>query len=165
MSLDGATKGADTGVSSMDRLSIVATLAAVSAIVTLSAQTPSGVPQPTVPTKQLMETTITDASNAIWNAFDPPKSDEEWATLERAALALIDATKLNGVGGTGPMDKEWAAQPAWKPFNEAMLQASQGALKAIRAKNHEALLAASDQLYPPCEGCHMLFNPGVVNQK
>jgi len=145
----------------MERISIVAALAAVSAIVTLSAQTP---PQPTIPTKQLMETTITDASNAIWNAFDPPKSDEEWAALEKAALTLIDATKLNAVGGTGPMDKEWAAQPAWKPFNEAMLQASQGALKAIRAKNHEALLAASDQLYPPCEGCHMLFNPGVVNQ-
>jgi len=145
----------------MERISIVAALAAVSAIVTLSAQTP---PQPTIPTKQLMETTITDASNAIWNAFDPPKSDEEWAALEKAALTLIDATKLNAVGGTGPMDKEWAAQPAWKPFNEAMLQASQGALKAIRAKNHEALLAASDQLYPPCEGCHLQFNPGVVNQ-
>jgi len=159
--LDGATKCVDTGVISMERISIVAALAAVSAIVTLSAQTP---PQPTIPTKQLMETTITDASNAIWNAFDPPKSDEEWAALEKAALTLIDATKLNAVGGTGPMDKEWAAQPAWKPFNEAMLQASQGALKAIRAKNHEALLAASDQLYPPCEGCHMLFNPGVVNQ-
>lgn len=147
------------------RYSIVVAFAAVSAIVALSAQPPpSAAPQPTVTTKQLMETTITDASNAIWNASDPPKSDEEWAALERAALALIDATKVNAVGGTGPMDKEWAAQPAWKPFNEAMLQASQGALTAIRAKNHEALLAASDQLYPPCEGCHLQFNPGVVNQ-
>jgi hypothetical protein len=148
------------------KYSLVVAFAAVSAIVTLSAQPPSSAapPQPTVSTKQLMETTITDASNTIWNAFDPPKSDEEWAALERAALALIDATKLHAVGGTGPMDKEWAAQPAWKPFNEAMLQASQGALTAIRAKNHEALLAASDQLYPPCEGCHLQFNPGVVNQ-
>ena len=147
------------------RFSIVAALAVVSAIVTPLAQTPSSaVPQSTLTTKQLMETAITDASNAIWNAFDPPKSDEQWAALERAALALIEATKLNAVGGTGPMDKEWAAQPAWKPFNEAMLQASQGALTAIRAKNHEALLAASDQLYPPCEGCHLQFNPGVVNQ-
>ena len=145
------------------RVSMVGALAAFGVIVTLSAQTPS-LPQPTIPTKQLMETTITDASNVIWNAFDPPKSAEEWAALEKAALALIEASKLNAVGGTGPMDKEWAAQPAWKPFNEAMLQASQGALTAIRAKNHEALLAAGDQLYPPCEGCHMLFNPGVVNQ-
>jgi hypothetical protein len=116
-------------------------------------------------TKQLMETTITDASNAIWNAFDPPTSAEQWAALEKAALILIDATKLNAIGGTGPMDKEWATQPAWKPFNDAMRQASEAALAAIRAKDHGALLAAGDQLYPPCEGCHMLFNPGVVNQK
>ena len=158
------SRGAIGGRFARAHHSIVVAFAAVSAIVTLSAQTPPSAPQPTIPTKQLMETTITDASNAIWNASDPPKSDEEWAALERAALALIDATKLNAVGGTGPMDKEWAAQPAWKPFNEAMLQASQGALTAIRAKNHEALLAASDQLYPPCEGCHSQFNPGVVNQ-
>ena len=157
------SRGAIGGRLARARFTIVAVLAAVSAIVTLAAQPPSS-PQPTIPTKQLMETTITDASNVIWNAFDAPKSDEEWAALERAALALIEATKLNAVGGTGPMDKEWAAQPAWKPFNEAMLQASQGALTAIRAKNHEALLAASDQLYPPCEGCHLQFNPGVVNQ-
>ena len=158
------SRGAVGGIFARARRTIVVAFAAVGAIVTLSAQTPSAVPQPTIPTKQLMETTITDASTVIWNAFDPPKSDEEWAALERAALALIDATTLNAVGGTGPMDKEWAAQPAWKPFNEAMLQASQGALTAIRAKNHEALLAASDQLYPPCEGCHLQFNPGVVNQ-
>jgi hypothetical protein len=120
--------------------------------------------QPPVTTKQLMETTITDASNAIWNASDPPTSDEQWSALEKAALALIDAAKRNAVGGTGPMDKEWAAQPAWKPFNAAMLQASEGALEAIRAKNHDALLAAGDQLYAPCEGCHVQFNPGVVNQ-
>jgi hypothetical protein len=25
------------------------------------------------------------------------------------------------------------------------------------------LLAASDVLYPPCEGCHQQFNPAVVN--
>lgn len=141
------------------RLSFVVTLVSVAAIAAISAQ-----PQPSLTTKQLMETTITDASNAVWNAFDAPTSDDQWAALERAALSLIDAAKLNAVGGTGPMDKEWAAQPAWRPFNEAMLQASQAALAAIRAKNHEALLAAGDQLYAPCEGCHLQFNPGVVNQ-
>jgi hypothetical protein len=148
------------------RCTIVAALVVVSAATDapLAQQSAGNAPQPGLTTKQLMETTITDASNAIWNAFDPPTSAEQWAALEKAALALIDATKLNAVGGTGAMDKEWAAQPAWKPFNEAMLQASQSALAAIRAKNHEALLAAGDQLYPPCEGCHMLFNPGVVNQ-
>ena len=125
---------------------------------------PPAAPQPTMPIKQLMETTITDASNAIWAASDPPTSAEQWAALEKAALALIDASQIIAVGGTGPMDNDWVKQPAWKPFNDTMLAASEAALKAVRAKDHAALLAASDVLYPPCEGCHMQFNPGVVNQ-
>ncbi len=121
-------------------------------------------PRPTVPIKELMETTITEASGALWNAFDPPTADEQWAALEQAALRLIEAAKTNAVGGTGPMDNEWARQPAWKPFNDTMLRASEAALTAIRAKNHTALLEAGDLLYGPCEGCHAQFNPGVVNQ-
>lgn len=141
---------------------LVAATASLNAVL---AQPPAGeASQPAITTKQLMETTITDASNALWNAFDPPTSDEQWSALERAALALIDAAKRNAVGGTGPKDKEWAAQPAWKPFNAAMVEASEAALQAVRTKNHEALLAAGDQLYAPCEGCHSQFNPGVVNQ-
>ena len=117
-----------------------------------------------MPIKQLMETVITDTSNAIWAASDPPTSVEQWSALEQAALKLVDAAKVTAVGGTGPMDEEWAKQPAWQPFNAAMLAASEAALAAIRAKDHDALLAASDALYPPCEGCHLVFNPGVVNQ-
>ncbi len=130
------------------------------------AQAPPGAgPQPTLPIKQLMETTITEASNTIWGAYDPPASADQWAALEAAALQLIDAAKVTAVGGTGPMDKEWASQAAWKPFNDAMLAASEAALEAIRARNHAALLVASDALYPPCEGCHLQFNPAVVDQK
>jgi hypothetical protein len=44
-----------------------------------------------------------------------------------------------------------------------MISAGQDALKAVRARDHDALLVASDVLYPPCEGCHTQFNPGVVN--
>jgi cytochrome c556 len=142
------------------RTTVLAGAAAALAVATLSAQAPT----PTMPIKQLMETTITDASNAIWGAYDPPTTDAQWQELEKAALALIAAAKVTAVGGTGPMDNDWAKQPAWKPFNDQMLAASEQALAAIRAKNHEALLAASDALYPPCESCHLVFNPGVVNQ-
>lgn len=146
----------------MATATVAAAIVMANAIV---AQPPAAdAPRPTMPIKQLMETTITDASNTIWGAYDPPTSDEQWGELEKAALALIEAAKVNAVGGTGPMDNEWAKQPAWKPFNDAMLQASESALAAIRAKDHDALLAAGDVLYPPCEGCHLQFNPGVVNQ-
>jgi cytochrome c556 len=122
-------------------------------------------PQPTLPIKQLMETTITDASNAIWSATEAPTAEAEWQTLETAALALVAAARITAVGGTGPMDNEWAKKPEWQAFNTVMLTASEQAVAAIRAKNYDALLAASDTLYPPCEGCHLQFNPGVVNQE
>jgi cytochrome c556 len=122
-------------------------------------------PRPTLPIKQMMETTITDASNAIWSATEPPTADSQWQTLETAALALVAAAKTTAVGGTGPMDNEWAKKPEWQAFNTVMRTASEQALAAIRAKNYDALLAASDALYPPCEGCHLQFNPGVVNQE
>jgi cytochrome c556 len=144
-------------------VSMAAALVAATALIELTvAQTPA--PQPTMPIKQLMETVITDASNAIWAAYDPPTSAEQWAALEQSALKLVYASRSTAVGGAGPMDNEWAKQPEWKAFNAAMLAASEAALAAIRAKDHEALLAASDALYPPCEGCHLVFNPGVVNQ-
>jgi len=142
----------------------VAVAIALSSVTFAQAPASDAAPRPTMPIKQLMETTITDASNTIWGAYEPPKSDEQWAEIEKAALVLIDAAKVNAVGGTGPMDNEWAKQPAWKPFNDAMRKASEAALAAAKAKDHDALLEAGDVLYPPCEGCHMLFNPGVVNQ-
>ena len=150
----------DTGASSWGTLAAVVACIGAALLGEVAAQPAA----PTVPIKQLMETTITDASNAIWAAYDPPASDEQWKTLEQAAVELVAAAKINAIGGTGPMDNEWAKQPAWKPFNDTMLAASEAALAAIRKKDHMALLAASDALYPPCEGCHLVFNPGVVNQ-
>jgi hypothetical protein len=119
--------------------------------------------RPLVTIKELMEKTITPATNTLWGAFEPPTTDEQWTALEEAAVTLLVAANVTALGGTGPMDNEWVKQPAWKAFNEVMISAGSDALKAIRARDHAALLAASDVLYPPCEGCHQQFNPAVVN--
>jgi cytochrome c556 len=120
---------------------------------------------PLVSIKELMEKTITPATNTLWNAFDPPTAEEQWAALEEAAVTLLAASSVVATGGTGPMDNEWAGQPAWQAYNQVMIDAGKDALEAIRARDHDALLAAGDVLYPPCEGCHKQFNPAVVNAK
>ncbi len=117
---------------------------------------------PLVTIKELMEQTITPATNTLWNAYDPPTEEEQWVALEEAAVTLLAAANVNALGGTGPMDNEWVQQPSWKAFNEVMARAGLDALAAIRARDHDALLQAGDVLYPPCEGCHRQFNPGVV---
>lgn len=118
---------------------------------------------PLVSIKELMEKTITPATNTIWNAYEPPTEEDQWVALEEAAVTLLAAANVNALGGTGPMDAEWVQESSWKAFNQVMISAGQDALAAIRARDHDALLTAGDVLYPPCEGCHLQFNPGVVN--
>ena len=117
---------------------------------------------PVVTIKDLMEKTITTASNTIWAAYEPPASDEDWLKLEDAGVTMLVASQVLALGGTGPMDEEWARDPAFKAFNMALINASASALAAARARDHDALLAAGDALYPPCEECHLQFNPGVA---
>ena len=118
-------------------------------------------PQPLVTIKEVMEMTITPATNTIWNVPERP-SDEQWIALEQASITLLVAAEAIAKGGAGQRDAEWASNPAWAAFNDVMIKADLDALKAIRARDSEALIAAGDILYPPCEGCHLQFNPGVT---
>ena len=135
-------------------------LGLLSVILPLSAQTPAD-GRPLVTIKELMEKTITAATNRLWNVPDAP-TEEDWTALEEAAITLLVAANVAALGGTGPMDNEWVKEPAWKSFNQVLISAGQTALEAIRARDAEALLGAGDILYPPCEGCHAQFNPAVV---
>jgi len=137
------------------------------AMLSASAQTPypmAGGPY-LVTIKDLMEQTITPATNTIWGAYEPPSEEAQWKQLEEAAVTLLAAANLVALGGSGPMDDEWAKDPAWKAFNQIMIDAGVDALAAVRARDHDALLAAGDVLYPPCEGCHQQFNPAVIGEQ
>jgi hypothetical protein len=116
---------------------------------------------PLVTIKELMEKTVTPATNTLWNVPEAP-TDAEWATLEEAAVTLLVAANVVALGGTGPMDNVWVKDPAWAAFNRVMVAAGRDALTSIRDRDPAALLRAGDILYPPCEGCHAQFNPAVV---
>lgn len=158
-------KTSHTGIMSV--LSIVAIAAATMPAAISTAQDGSRDGTRTIPPvtiRELMEKTITPASNTLWSAYEPPTEEAQWQQLEEAAVTMLLASWANSVGGTGPMDNEWASQPTWQAFNQVMTNASRDALAAIRARDHDALLQAGDVLYPPCEGCHLQFNPAVVEE-
>lgn len=144
----------------------VGAAAMLSVIAVGSAQPPASAPgsRALVTTKEVMEQTITPATNTLWGVAEKP-TDEEWAALEQAAITLLVAADAVARGGAGEHDVEWARNPAWAAYNEAMINAGVDALKAVRARDAAALLAAGDVLYPPCEGCHMQFNPAVIGEK
>jgi len=121
--------------------------------------------EPLVSVMQLMQQTITPATNQLWSAYDTPETPAEWQAMEEAAVTLLAASSLVGAGGTGPMDNEWAADPAWQAFNTAMIEAGKAALEASKKQDADALIAAGDVLLAPCEGCHQGFNPAVIGEQ
>jgi hypothetical protein len=152
----------DTRRRHVGRATAVAVLLPLVAIT--NTQSSAAEPQPLVTIKEVMELTITPATNTMWNVPERP-TDEEWAALEQASITLLVATDVIARGGAGQNDAEWVRNPAWAAFNEAMIKAGLDALKAVRARDSQALIAAGDVLYPPCEGCHLQFNPGVADGK
>lgn len=125
----------------------------------LHAQAPGA--RPLVTVRDVMEKTIAPATNTLWNVPEKPTA-EDWVALEEAAVTLLVAANVVAAGGTAPADAERVKQPEWQAFNEAMIQAGFAALKAVRAKDADALLASGDVLYPPCEACHQRFHPDIA---
>ena len=112
-------------------------------------------PQLTV--KQIMNELITPASNTIWGAYQL-QTDEEWATVQKAAEEMLVAGELLGNGGAGEGERELAARAEWRIFTGQMLEATRKVLSAVAARDEEAMSAAgNDDLYPPCESCHERF--------
>ncbi len=142
------------------RVTAVAALLILVATGNGQAPTAAADERPLVTIKEAMEMTITPATNTLGGA-----PGEEWLVLEQASITLLVAADVVGRGGAGPKDTEWARNPAYAAFNKVMANAGLDALKAARARDRDALAAAGDVLYPPCEGCHLQFNPGVTGEK
>jgi hypothetical protein len=117
-------------------------------------------PVPTMSINDLMVAVITPATDVLWGIEDP-QTDEEWQVFIDAAEVVIDAGKTIKVGGTGPSDNAWAQSPQWQEFADQLISAGEDAKLAAQDKNLEAMFAAGDVLYPPCEECHIAFHPGV----
>lgn len=109
---------------------------------------------------ELMIAAITPATNTLWGVEDP-QTDDEWLELENAAIVVIASTQLLRRGGAGPNDDAWAAEVGWQVFVDRLLDAGIASRDAARQKDLDALLTAGDELYPPCEECHLKFHPDM----
>ena len=117
-------------------------------------------PQPEVTILELMTVTVTPASDTLWGVEDPQTNDE-WQVLDGAAVEIIQAFEQAKLGGAGPNDSNWVSEPKWQAYADEEIIAGQAARDAIAARDLDALLAAGDLLYPPCEACHIDYNPSL----
>ena len=114
---------------------------------------------PLLTVKQIMNSIITPMTTTIWGAYEL-KTDAEWQEVENATLTVIAAGNLLANGGAGTDEVSKAMEADWQNYNQQMIAAARDVLKAVTARDEEALSAAgNDALYPPCESCHQQYQP------
>jgi cytochrome c556 len=106
------------------------------------------------PSRQIMLAVTIPASEAVFNAAaEPPTSDEQWATVERAALALAESGNLLLIPGRAVDDGEWSR------FAHMLIDTAAQAYSAAQAKNLDGVADAGNVIYEACEGCHKKYMP------
>jgi hypothetical protein len=120
------------------------------------AQTPTFQPVGTV--RQIMLGIVKPTSDVVFKfQFDPPKTDEEWATLQNNALSLAETGNLLLLPGRSKDKGEWEKNA------KALVERGSLAFKAANAKDAKAIEAIGDKIDETCEACHAIYLPKAAN--
>ncbi|OFW30152.1 MAG: hypothetical protein A3H97_24330 [Acidobacteria bacterium RIFCSPLOWO2_02_FULL_65_29] len=143
--------------------------------------------RPTATVRDIMDAVVDPSADYLWDSVEvivtaqgreerAPKTDEEWNEVRRRAIALAEASNLLLVPGrriAGPGAK--AEDPAielgpdqieamlsqdrtsWTLLAHGLHDAAMEALKAIEAKDKDALLYSGESLDKACETCHLKY--------
>lgn len=141
-----------------NRTSLILTAFAFTAIALAASAETAVIPPVTI--KELMVGAIEPASNTLWAIAleeNEPKTEEEWTAVEQEAIQLLAASSAISLGGSGPSDIKLAQQEKWQEYSRQMTEITMDVLKAVRNRNYEAAMDASNFLIEPCGACHSAF--------
>lgn len=143
--------------------------------------------QPTATVEDLMRSLVDPAADAIWDAVvitstpagldeRRPETNDDWNSLERSAIVLVESGNLLQMGGRPIAAAESvselpgvdlepddiaarvAANPnAWARSARELHDAGVVMLEAVRARDVDALLTGGNRLQIACENCHSRF--------
>ena len=115
--------------------------------VTIAARQES--PREAVTVKQVMVTMTIPASDVIFDAaVETPKDAKAWQEVRKAAVELAESGNLLIAGGRAKDSTTWI------DLSRALVSQAQATLKAIDAKDGEALARVGDDMYGTCKTCH-----------
>jgi hypothetical protein len=80
-----------------------------------------------------------------------PRTDAEWQAVGDSAAALVESGNLLMMGSRAADNGDWIT------ISQAMIEASKVALKAIEAKDAEALLFSGEAINDSCDNCHQRY--------
>ena len=95
------------------------------------------------------------------DAWNNTQTEQEWREIEHLAFQVEIGGALLKLGGTGPMDATWVANPDWQQLSEQLSQDGARAVNAARSRNRELMDRAGPQLIETCDACHRAFAPDM----
>ena len=118
--------------------------------------------QTTANMKDLMLNVLDPAADTIWESVGTiidaegtherePKTDDEWAGVRAGAIQLAESGNLLMLPSRSSGSEEWIAQA------RALIETSNRAMKAIDAKDKDALFTIGGDIYDVCTNCHKQF--------
>jgi hypothetical protein len=114
---------------------------------------------PSTDVDHVMRTMVDPAANLVWASVVTtvtvdgirekiPKTDEEWTALRNAAADLAESGNLLSKENRESVNSDWGRQ------SQSMIAAAAATLKAVEARSPDQILAAGEQIYNTCVGCH-----------
>ncbi len=143
--------------------------------------------QPTATVEDIMRAMVDPPADAMWDAVVTtvtdtgieevrPETDEDWLSLERGAVMLVEAGNLLLIDGRRIADEDSVSElpgidlepaeiaarveqdrDAWMRSARELHDAGVVMLNAVRDRNVEALLEGGNRLDVACENCHARF--------
>ena len=112
--------------------------------------------QPVGTMMEFMYSMVHPASNAILLSVNRggPQTDKEWDEVQRSAVQLAAAANLL-------MMRPFARDQEWTKDAKALVDLGAATYRAAKAKDSNALTAASQQLDATCYACHKQYRPNV----
>jgi cytochrome c553 len=110
--------------------------------------------QPVASVSQIMlAITYPYSDNLLYIERNPPKTDNEWNVLQNQALMLAESGNLLMMEGRARDRDEWMQDA------KLLVEAGVASVKAVRAKDVQAILALNDQIVTACTTCHTKYHP------
>lgn len=110
--------------------------------------------QPVASVSQIMLAVTYPYSDALlYIERKPPTTDNEWSALEKQALMLAESGNLLMMGSRARDQDEWMQDA------KLLVEAGVASVKAVRAKDVQAIIGLNDQIVTACTTCHTKYHP------
>jgi len=117
---------------------------------------------PVATVKQIMQGIVVPAATAVFGSVATivtasgredraPRTDEDWQAVGNSAAALVEAGNLLMMGNRA------VDRGDWLKMSQALIDGGLLALKAIDAKDPDALSSAGEPINLSCDNCHQKY--------